>query len=105
MTTNEAVTKFHQLSEKYPGIILGGSAALIVQRCIIEREIKDLDIISSQRYDFLQNEQTGEQSADESKLIKIKEIKFDFFEVKDAQFNEVHYNGKIIKCQNPKEII
>jgi hypothetical protein len=96
------------LQKQYPDFYLGGSLALILQKHIPARDVKDLDIISPVSFgDLHETKFPYRGMVTSKKTYHIREIKtcLDFFHNPKAQYVTVKFQGHTIKLSPVNEII
>jgi len=96
------------LQKQYPDFYLGGSLALILQKHIPARDVKDLDIISPASFgDLHETKFPYRGMVTSKKTYHIREIKtcLDFFHNPKAQYVTVKFQGHTIKLSPVNEII
>lgn len=96
------------LQKQYPDFYLGGSLALILQKHIPARDIKDLDIISPVSFgDLHETKFPYRGMVTSKKTYHIREIKtcLDFFHNPKAKFVTVKFQGHTIKLSPIDEIV
>jgi len=96
------------LQKQYPDFYLGGSLALILQKHIPARDVKDLDIISPVSFgDLHETKFPYRGMVTSKKTYHIREIKtcLDFFHNPKAQYITVKFQGHTIKLSPVNEII
>jgi hypothetical protein len=96
------------LQKQYPDFYLGGSLALILQKHIPARDVKDLDIISPVSFgDLHETKFPYRGMVTSKKTYHIREIKtcLDFFHNPKAKYIAVKFQGHNIKLSPVNEII
>jgi len=96
------------LQKQYPDFYLGGSLALILQKHIPARDVKDLDIISPASFgDLHETKFPYRGMVTSKKTYHIREIKtcLDFFHNPKAKYVTVKFQGHTIKLSPVNEII
>lgn len=96
------------LQKQYPDFYLGGSLALILQKHIPARDVKDLDIISPVSFgDLHETKFPYRGMVTSKKTYHIREIKtcLDFFHNPKAKYIAVKFQGYTIKLSPVNEII
>jgi len=96
------------LQKQYPDFYLGGSLALILQKHIPARDVKDLDIISPVSFgDLHETKFPYRGMVTSKKTYHIREIKtcLDFFHNPKAKYVTVKFQGHNIKLSPVNEIV
>jgi hypothetical protein len=96
------------LQKQYPDFYLGGSLALILQKHIPARDVKDLDIISPVSFgDLHETKFPYKGMVTSKKTYHIREIKtcLDFFHNPKAKYVTANIQGHIIKLSPIDEIV
>jgi hypothetical protein len=96
------------LQKQYPDFYLGGSLALILQKHIPARDVKDLDIISPASFgDLHETKFPYRGMVTSKKTYHIREIKtcLDFFHNPKAKYITIKFQGHNIKLSPVNEII
>jgi hypothetical protein len=96
------------LQKQYPDFYLGGSLALILQKHIPARDVKDLDIISPVSFgDLHETKFPYRGMVTSKKTYHIREIKtcLDFFHNPKAKYITIKFQGHNIKLSPVNEII